>query len=222
MSMTDETQTSAGGRAAKKGKKNRGPVAGAVEFVVTIGVAIGLALLVQAFIVKPYKVPSGSMEPTLRVGQRILVSRMSTHPKVGDIVVFHPPLQADRQICGNSQQGQNSNGQEPCDQSLPEDSHNTFVKRLVGLPGDHLKIVNGKVIRNGKQENAPYAQACTGGASQGCSFAKTIVVPPGEYFMMGDNRPDSDDSRYWGPIKQSWIIGSAFATYWPPDRLGFF
>jgi signal peptidase I len=75
------------------------------------------------------------------------------------------------------------------------------------------------VIRNGTREKDSYIAPC--GAGQGCNFRTPIVIPPGDYFMMGDNRGDSDDSRYWGPVPGNWIIGTAFFTYWPPDRIGF-
>ena len=88
-------------------KKPKGPVANVVELVVTVAIAIGLALLIQAFLVKPYRIPSGSMIPTLSIGQRILVNRLDTHPGLGDIVVFHPPTGAvtGDGVCGNPTQG---------------------------------------------------------------------------------------------------------------------
>jgi signal peptidase I len=195
-----------------------GRVRGLIELVVTVGIAIGIALLVQALLVKPYRIPSGSMEPTLAIGQRILVDRLATHPHVGDVVVFHPPHGADPQppVCGNPAQGLSRAA--PCDRPTAAESGQTFVKRVVGLPGDRLSIRDGKVIRNGVPEHTPQAQPC--GATQGCDFSQTITVPPGDYFMMGDNRGDSDDSRFWGPVPQRWIVGETFATYWPPDRIG--
>src|SRR5579875_1462105 len=89
-------------------KKAKGPIANIIELVATVAIAIGLALLVQAFLVKPYRIPSGSMIPTLSIGQRILVNRLDTHPGLGDVVVFHPPTGAGLEndgICGNARQG---------------------------------------------------------------------------------------------------------------------
>ncbi len=77
----------------------------------------------------------------------------------------------------------------------------------------------GHVIRNGTREKDAYIASCSAG--EDCNFPTPIVIPPGDYFMMGDNRGDSDDSRYWGPVPGNWIIGTAFFTYWPPDRIGF-
>jgi signal peptidase I len=189
-----------------------------VELVATVAVAVGLALLIQAFIVKPYRIPSGSMIPTLDVGQRILADRLAGNPGLGDIVVFHPPAGANSQpaICGNPREG--TGFQQACDEPTRQQSSQTFIKRVVGLPGDHLQIRNGHVFRNGKPEQDSYIRPCGGGSF--CNFPQTIVVPPGHYFMMGDNRGISDDSRFWGPVSGSWIIGTAFFTYWPPDRIG--
>ena len=193
-----------------------------MELVVTVAVAVGLALLIQAFVVKPYKVPSGSMLPTLAIGQRILANRMDTHPGIGDVVVFHPPHGGDLESgqCADPQQGLDGDAlAQPCDRPLASESQQTFVKRVVGLPGDVLRIVSGHVIRNGKRERDAYITAC--GAAAECTFSRSIRVPAGDYYMMGDNRGDSDDSRYWGPVSQRYIIGLAFFTYWPPDRIGF-
>jgi signal peptidase I len=218
--------------AAKTAKpaRRKGLVANALELIVTVAVAVGLALLIQAFLVKPYRIPSGSMIPTLEIGQRILVNRLDTSPGLYDVVVFHPPAGADPgvAICGDSKQGPESaatNGSnpiaaQPCDEPTAQESAQTFVKRVVGLPGDHLLIKSGHVYLNGVEEKGSYVQPCT--VPQDCTFRESIKVPAGDYYMMGDNRGESDDSRYWGPVPQKWIIGVAFATYWPIDRIGFF
>ncbi len=193
----------------------------AAELVLIVAIALGLALLIQAFLVKPYEIPSASMLPTLRINQRILVDRLGTHftaPKIGDIYVFHPPAQ---ETCADPNQGENQLGQDgraACDVAQTHRSSQTYVKRIVGLPGDRLAIINGQVIRNGVQEKNSYTIPCNGGGE--CNFHQTITVPKGDYYMMGDNRPDSLDSRFWGPVPRSWLIGEAFFTYWPPDRIG--
>jgi signal peptidase I len=205
-------------RAGNSGK--RSGVKSIVELIVTVLVAVGLALLIQAFVVKPYRIPSGSMEPTLHINQRVLTNRMINHPSIGDIVVFHPPRGADPQpaICGSNSEGDGH--AQPCGVPTPQESTQTFIKRVVGGPGDRIAVVDGHVIRNGVPEKDSYIAPC--GGAPGCTFAKPIVVPPGHYFMMGDNRGSSDDSRFWGPVPNAWIIGVAFATYWPPDRIGIF
>jgi signal peptidase I len=205
--------------ASRKAPQKKSTMNSVIELVLTVAVAVGLAFLIQAFIVKPYRIPSGSMEPTLAIGQRVLANRLNTDPGIGDIVVFHPPAGADPQpaVCGNPNQGGTSS--QACNKPTPQESSQTFIKRVVGLPGDRLSIINGHVIRNGVPEKDSYTYPC--GQTQGCNFPTPIVVPPGDYFMMGDNRGESDDSRFWGPVPQKWIIGVAFFTYWPPDRIGF-
>jgi signal peptidase I len=190
-----------------------------IELIITVGVAVGLALLIQAFIVKPYKIPSPSMVPTLDVGQRVLANRLINHPSVGDIVVFHPPAGANSATpqCGDRNQG--AGHTQACDAPTPNASSQTFIKRVVAGPGDTIRIIDGQVWRNGVKERAPYTLQCGGGPS--CNFPTSIKIPPGDYFMMGDNRGASDDSRFWGPVPDKWVIGVAFFTYWPPDRIGF-
>lgn len=198
---------------------SRSGVKSLVELVLTVAVAVAIALLVQAFIVKPYKIPSGSMEPTLTIGQRILTNRLDGSPGLGDIVVFHPPTGADpaNPICGNPNQGPGH--PQPCGKPVPHESSQTYIKRVVGLPGDRIAVRNGHVYRNGVREKDSYIEPC--GNAPECNLPKPITVPPGDYFMMGDNRGDSDDSRFWGPVPSKWIIGVAFFTYWPPSRIGF-
>jgi signal peptidase I len=192
------------------------------ELVPIVAVALGLALAIEAFVVKPYRIPSGSMLPTLRINQRVLVDRLGAHfytPHVGDIVVFHPPR--NYSSCADPGEGETAAGEDaarPCDALQTKPSSVTFIKRVVGLPGDRLSIRKGQVIRDGVPEKASYAVACAGLAS--CTFPQAITVPRDAYYVMGDNRPDSQDSRYWGPVPRKWIIGKAFFTYWPPDRIG--
>ncbi len=189
-----------------------------LELVMIVVVALGLALGIQAFLVKPYRIPSESMVPTLEVGQRVLVNRIGARfgdPDVGDIVVFHPPAGAEQDnTCGG---GPPPEGQ-PCARPTKEKAEVNFIKRVVAGPGDRIKIDNGHVILNGKRQKDDYIRPCAGG--EDCDFPKEITVPADHYFMMGDNRGASDDSRFWGPVPRDWIIGGAFGTYWPPDRIG--
>jgi signal peptidase I len=178
-----------------------------VDLLITLVVAVGIAYGVQRFVVKPYRIPSQSMENTLHRGDRVLAARFLYHledPHRGEIVIFHP----------------NGIG----DQALESDhvASVTFIKRLIGMPGDWVRGMNGHV------------QICTGPAGQGCktlnepyvSSQQTdfspVHVPAGHYFMMGDNRANSDDSRDWGTIARNQIIGEAFMIYWPPDRIRFY
>jgi len=187
---------------------------------VIVALALGLALAIQAWLVKPYQIPSQSMEPTLDVGQRVLVNRFLYHftdPGIGDIVVFHPPAGADNGVqCGV----QHDPGQ-ACAEPTPQRSSQNFIKRIVAGPGDTLSVRNGHPVVNGVEKtDEPYTLPCGDGGA--CNLPKPITIPAGYYFMMGDNRGASDDSRFWGPVPRDWIIGKAFATYWPPDRVGIF
>jgi signal peptidase I len=200
--------------ATKRGHSASGSL---VELVLIVAVALGLALGIQAFLVKPYRIPSESMVPTLTVGQRVLVNRIGTHfgdPSIGDVVVFHPPAGAEK---GNQCGGEPPPGQ-VCLHATPQEADVNFIKRVVAGPGDRISIRHGNVVLNGKLQKEPFTEPCSGG--EGCDLPKTVTVPPGHWFMMGDNRGSSDDSRFWGPVPKKWIIGTAFATYWPPSRIG--
>jgi signal peptidase I len=159
------------------------------------------------------------MEPTLDVGQRVLVNRFLYHftdPKIGDIIVFHPPTGAENgKECGAPRkQGQ------PCPAPTAGEADVNFIKRIVALPGDTLSIRDGHPVVNGVEAEEDFIRKCSPGSE--CNLPQEITIPPDHYFMMGDNRGESDDSRFWGPIPRKWIIGKAFATYWPPSRVGIF
>ena len=102
--------------------------------------------------------------------------------------------------------------------SAEERADVNFVKRVVAGPGDRIAIEDGHVILNGRRQQEDFIRPC--GAGSDCDFPREITVPADHYFMMGDNRGASDDSRFWGPVPRKWIIGGAFGTYWPPDRIG--
>ena len=167
--------------------------------MVTVAIAIGLALLIQAFLVKPYRIPSGSMIPTLTIGQRILVNRLDTHPGLGDIVVFHPPAGADptTAVCGNPSQGAGHT------QAATRAPRRSQIRRSSSAssacPATACMIRNGHVCRNGVKETGSYIQQCDKSPAPTAHFPKTIMVPAGEYYMMGDNRGDSDSTAVLGP-----------------------
>ena len=160
------------------------------------------------------------MEPTLNVGQRVLVNRVLYHftdPDEGDIVVFNPPRGADR---GNQCGVPREPGQ-ACPEPTATHSDTNFIKRVVATPGDRLRIEDGIPIVNGEAVEGDWdIKACSAGGV--CNLPEEITIPADHYFMMGDNRGQSDDSRFWGPVPEDWIIGKAFITYWPPDRIGIF
>jgi signal peptidase I len=209
-------------------KRPKSTVGSIIELVVIIAVALGLALGIQAFIVKPYRIPSGSMEPTLAVGQRVLVDRIGMdfgNPHVGEIAVFHPPEGAEQEECGPSPHVIKLGGA-ACSSPVPQEASVNFIKRIVAGPGDEIYIKEGHVYRRTAgtgqfvREKDSYIRAC--GVSPECNFTTPIKIPAGHWFMMGDNRGESDDSRFWGPVPTGWIIGQTVATYWPPDRIGIF
>jgi signal peptidase I len=217
-----ETQT-----AKKRSKSTLGSI---VELVAIVLVALGVALAIQAWVVKPYRIPSGSMEPTLDVGQRIVANRIGmsiSGPHAGEIVVFHPPQGAsenetsERPICEVTGLPVKAGGP-ACAEPVPHEASVNFIKRVVAGPGDELYIKEGHAYRNGVREKDPYIKPCEPSSSPECNFPVPIKIPPGHWFMMGDNRGESDDSRFWGPVPTGWIVGDAVATYWPPDRIGFF
>jgi signal peptidase I len=197
------------------------------ELVLSVAAALFFAMSIQAFAVKPYVIPSESMLPTLEVGQRVFVERVSHriggNPKLGDITVFMPPRGAelhDHQCAIDSEGPSYDSGpvrRRSCSRAIRGVGSKAFVKRVVGLPGDRIEVRDGHVIRNGRRAREPFTAPCGGGPE--CDLAP-IVVPADHYFLMGDNRGNSDDSRYWGPIARSQVIGRAIATYWPPGRIG--
>ena len=187
------------------------PVRVVVDWAVTIVGAVAIVLLVKAYVVNPYRIPSSSMEPTLHCARpatgcesgfsdRVLANRFVYHlrdPRRGEIVVFETP-DAARVKCG---------------------AGGTFVKRLVGLPGETVEIRlergEGYVFVNGRKLDEPYVDSTRRSAEE---FGP-VKVPAESYFMMGDNRSQSCDSREWGSVTRNRLIGKVFATYWPPNRI---
>jgi signal peptidase I len=182
------------------------------EAAVVIVVALVVALLLRTLVVQTFYIPSGSMEPTLKIGDRILVNKLSYHfhsVHRGDIVVFaRPPAEN----CGG-----------------PE--VNDLVKRVIGLPGETISLTKGTkgyVLIDGKRLNESWlpssAQGTTypGPAGPSYSLNHPYVVPANHYFVMGDNRTESCDSRYWGPISKSLIVGKVELRVWPITSIHIF
>jgi signal peptidase I len=197
------------------------PTGRVVELVVIAVSALAVALACQNWVVAAYKIPSGSMEPTLDIGQRVLANRFVYHfedPAIGDIIVFHPPSGAENH---GTECGAPHPPTEACPRPTSQPLGEYFIKRIVAGPKDTLSIREGHPVVNGvEKSDEAYTYPC--GIAFACNLPRPIRVPPGHYFVMGDNRGGSLDSRYWGPIPRDWIVGKAFATYWPPSRLGIF
>lgn len=176
------------------------------DWAATICLAFAFVLVFEAEVAKPYRIPSSSMEPTLhcarpgpwceaRFSDRVIVNRLAylfDAPKRGQIVVFTSPPAASVQ-CGEG---------------------GTFVKRLIGLPGDTVSEHGGAISVNGKRLNEPYASN-----PKDDNVTGTWHVPAGHYFFMGDDRSHSCDSRTWGSVPRKNLIGPLLVTYWPPNRL---
>ena len=176
-----------------------------VDTAIWLVIAFVAVAGIERYVVKPYRVPTPSMAGTLDVGDRIIAGRILNafeDPKRGDILVFHP----------------NGHGSSVFESTTSVASIN-YVKRLIGLPGEWLRARGGKLSvcsgPNGagcRQLSEPYV------SSQQVDF--DFHVPAGRYFMLGDNRADSSDSRVWGSIARDQIIGPAIGRYWPLDRVG--
>ena len=180
-----------------------------VDWTVTIVIAVVAVLAIKAWIVNPYRIPSSSMEPSLhcarpqpgceaRFSDRVLANRFIYHfkdPDRGDIIVFETPPEA-LERCG---------------------AGGTFVKRLIGLPGDTIEERRGLIFIDGKKLDEPWVRP---NQRDDQDYGPT-KIPLDHYFMMGDNRAASCDSRVWGPVPRENLIGEVFAVYWPPQRIDF-
>jgi signal peptidase I len=186
-----------------------------IDWFVTIVGAVAIVLAIKAWVVNPYRIPTPSMEPTLhcarapvepscrgRFSDRVLANRFIysfRDPHRGEIVVFSAPALA-RTKCSSGE-------------------GNVFVKRIVGMPGDVVTERDGWIYINGKKLNEPYIRNDVRIADAHDSFAGPVTVPSRSYYMMGDNRSESCDSRTWGPVPRKSLIGKVFMTYWPPNRI---
>ena len=177
----------------------------AVPLALALGVGAAIALVGLHDRVVYYRVTSDSMRPTLQVGSRVAVEP-GVQPKVGEIVVFHPPAGAIPEIpvCGAADEG--AGFTQPCGVATAGSSRAIFIKRVVAGPGDLVSIRAGRSVVNGVASNEPFAASCTVAA---CTFQTPVRVPAGHYYVLGDNRGASDDSRFWGPIQASSIVGVA-------------
>ena len=189
------------------------PAAGAVVAVMPFVIFL-LASQVGSAWFKPYRVPSGSMEPTIEIGDRILADRHDHTPHIGDVVIAHPPVGAVESRCAIPQR---EGAKAPCARATPELSDIVFIKRVVAGPGDTIAFRDGLVVRNGRPVSEPYARSCTDAI---CEMPEAITVPQGAWFLAGDFRGESDDSRFWGPVPTKAITGVVKYRYWPLKDVG--
>jgi signal peptidase I len=177
------------------------------EYIEVIGTAVLLALFIRTFVVQAFKIPSGSMKPTLLVGDHILVNKFIygikipftdrtlvsvTTPKRGDVIVF----------------------------KFPRDTSKDYIKRVIGLPGDQIQLIDRRLLVNGKPVDDPHAFYSLSGIMPN-SFLRhfgPITVPADHLFVMGDNRDESSDSRVWGFVPMPYVLGKAFLIYWSWDQ----
>ncbi len=165
------------------------------ENLESLVIAFILAMIIRAFVVQAYKIPTGSMIPTLKVGDRILVSKFIYKfwkPQRGDVIVF----------------------------KYPKNPRVAYIKRLIGLPGEKIQINNGHIYINGKeieQKNINCRFYYNYGKNG--EVGEVYQIPPKSYFALGDNSANSRDSRYWGVVPKKNLIGRAFFIYWPPNRI---
>jgi signal peptidase I len=187
------------------------------ELPLLLGVAFVIAFLVKTFVAQAFFIPSESMVHTLEVGDRVLVSRMSYklhEPHRGDIVVFTSPFETE---------GSGDNRSLPSrvihtvleSVGLRQPSTEDFIKRVIALPGETVEGKNGKIFINGRQLVEPYL------AEEPVGEFPAKTIPKDQVWVMGDNRNRSSDSRVFGPIKESKIVGRAILRIWPVNRLGF-
>ncbi|MBC8122639.1 MAG: signal peptidase I [Gemmatimonadaceae bacterium] len=161
------------------------------ENIQTIVVAVVLALFIRTFVAEARYIPSGSMEPTLQIDDRLIVEKLSydfTKPQRRDVIVFMPPKKTN------------------IDQA--------FIKRVIGLPGDTIQVTGGKVVINGVPQQESFI------AQPPEYEMPTMRVPEGQYFVMGDNRNNSFDSHLWGFLPRENVIGRASFRFWPINRVG--
>jgi signal peptidase I len=184
--MTDSPPTSA---PANKAKPTL--IQSLRENLKLVAIALVIAIVVRVFIAEPRYIPSNSMAPNLQIGDRLLIEKVSYHlhePKSGDIVVFAPPPQL---------------------QAIGYRASQAFIKRVIALPGQQVQVSQGKVYRDGQPLNEAYILEAPK------YEMPAVTVPPGEVFVMGDNRNDSNDSHIWGFLPEANIIGRAVLRFWP-------
>ncbi|PIY80154.1 MAG: signal peptidase I [Candidatus Pacebacteria bacterium CG_4_10_14_0_8_um_filter_42_14] len=174
-----------------------------LDFIETIVIGLSLFLVVYLFLLQPHQVNGKSMFPNFESGDYLLTDKVSYRvgtPQRGDVVVFHAPPAAN----------------------CPEGTGCDFIKRVIGLPGETVRVNDSTIFVNNQpvDESQYLADTVVTDAGNFTANNRTITLGPDEYFVSGDNRPHSSDSRAWGPISSESIVGRAFVRYWPVSTLG--
>jgi signal peptidase I len=161
-----------------------------------LAIALVLAVIIRLFIAEPRYIPSDSMVPTLEIGDRLVIEKVVYRfrpPVAGEVIVFEPPALL---------------------QEYGYAADRAFIKRIIGVGGDRIEVHQGKVYRNGQPLSEPYI-------AEAPKYEMPVVtVPPNQFFVMGDNRNNSNDSHVWGFLPQQNIIGRAIFRFWTPERFG--
>ncbi|MDO8498838.1 MAG: signal peptidase I [bacterium] len=170
---------------------------GLIEFIEFIAIVIAILAIIRFFVAEPHKVSGSSMYPTFHDGDYLITNKLALRLgqfQRGEVVILQNPRNLDQ----------------------------VFIKRIIGLPLEHIKIQNGHVFINGRQLKEPYLHPGT--TTQGGMFLREeeeVVIPENQYLVMGDNRGGSSDSREWGPVNKSLLVGQAWLRYWPPQKFTF-
>jgi signal peptidase I len=173
-----------------------------LELTETVVIGLSLFLVVYLFFMQPHQVNGQSMVPNFQSGEYVLTDKVSYRfgePQRGDVVVFHAPPRAQ----------------------CPDGTGCDFIKRIIGLPGETVSVSEGKIFIDGEELVEGYLPDTFFTEAGSYTQDQDVFLAPNEYFAVGDNRPHSSDSRSWGPVKSSEIVGRAFFRYWPASEVGF-
>lgn len=171
-----------------------------VDLTETVVIGLSLFLIVYLFLVQPHQVNGSSMVPNFETGEYVLTDKVSyrfNQPQRGDVVVFHAPPEA----------------------KCPTGTGCDFIKRVIGVPGDTIEVKNNAYYVNGQELDEPYIPDSFAINPGAYTRDRAVVLKEDEYFVSGDNRPFSSDSRAWGPVIKNEIVGKAFFVYWPIDSI---
>ncbi len=172
-----------------------------LDLTETVVIGLSIFLVVYLFFMQPHQVNGQSMVPNFQSGEYVLTDKVSYRvgaPVRGDIIVFHAPEAAQ----------------------CPAGTGCDFIKRVLGLPGDTVEVTNDSIVVNGSPLPEPYIPEEYDTLPGAFTKNRAVNLGPDEYFVVGDNRPYSSDSRAWGPITRGDIVGKAFFRYWPMDKMG--